>query len=273
MLQSFSILNLKCGRLDTMNYARSIGLFLLMLFCVAAAPVIKNGNKTAAAAQGQNCPAITVTGPDEVTAGDTITFTANVSGGDKDVTPTYNWSVSAGTISSGQGASTIIVDTTEIASGGTVTASAELGGYDRSCQTVRSTTTTVLAKKADARKSAEYGKVNPSEEKTILDQYAIELMNDPTAQGYIVAYPGRAGGAKEMQATVMKAIKYLSEKRTINAGRLLNLEGAQRDKLAIELWVVPDGANPPEVAAPTVMKPATEKPKPPARKPAKSKKS
>ena len=36
---------------------------------------------------------------------------ANVSGGDRNITPTYNWSISAGIISSGQGTPVIIIDT------------------------------------------------------------------------------------------------------------------------------------------------------------------
>jgi hypothetical protein len=255
-----------------MNHARSIGLLLLMLFSVAAAPVVRNGSK-ATAAQAQACPAMKVIGPYEVTAGQPITFTVNITGGDQNVTPTYNWSVSAGAISSGQGTPTIIVDTTEVSAGQSITASAELGGYDRSCPVSRSITAEVLAKKADARKSAEYGKVKADEEKAILDRYASELASDPAAQGYIVAYPGRAGGAKQSNDAVMKAMQYLTEKRAIDAARLINLEGGQRDNLVLELWVAPSGANPPEVAAPTEMKPAKEKPKPPATKPAKSKKS
>ena len=100
-----------------------------------------------------------------------LTFTANVSGGDNDVTPTYNWSVSAGTISSGQGTSTIIVDTKE-AGGMTVTATVDVGGYSRECSTSHSCTASVAKK---SLKVAEYGKVKPAEEKAILDKFAAEL--------------------------------------------------------------------------------------------------
>ena len=81
------------------------------------------------------CPTVSVSCPDTGTVGQPVTFTANVSGGDANVTATYNWTVSAGTISSGQGTSSITVDTTGVAGGSTITATVDVGGYDRSCST------------------------------------------------------------------------------------------------------------------------------------------
>src|SRR5687768_14759996 len=55
------------------------------------------------------CPTVTVTGPAGVTnRGELMTFTANVSGGTQD-SVTYNWTVTAGTIESGQGTPSISV--------------------------------------------------------------------------------------------------------------------------------------------------------------------
>src|SRR5437868_11747563 len=79
----------------------------------------------AGAAQKQKnpkCPTTKVNCPAEVKQGDLFKFTANVTGGDQDVTPTYNWSVSAGVIESGQGTSTIDVNTKGVAAESTITA-------------------------------------------------------------------------------------------------------------------------------------------------------
>ena len=65
------------------------------------------------------CPAVSVSCPSDVEVR-TITFTASVGAGGV----TYNWSVSAGTITSGQGTSTITVDTAGLG-GQTVTATAK----------------------------------------------------------------------------------------------------------------------------------------------------
>src|ERR1043165_6707044 len=83
--------------------------------------------------QKPQCPVTKVICPAEVHKKDKLVIRAEVKGGDKDVTPTYNWSISAGTIASGQGMATIEVDMTEVAEDSSITATVELGGYDRDC--------------------------------------------------------------------------------------------------------------------------------------------
>jgi hypothetical protein len=115
-------------------------------------------NSRAADQQAQNkCPTTKMQCPDTVTVGEKLTFTANLRGGDQQVTPTYNWTVSAGAISSGQGTSTITVDTKEVAADSSVTATVEIGGFDRECgygSTVASCTS-IVEKKADVRQLSE----------------------------------------------------------------------------------------------------------------------
>ena len=88
------------------------------------------------------CPTISVTGPSSVTkAGDTMTFTANVSGGSQsDVT--YNWTVSQGDIISGQGTPVITVQTGSGMAGENVTATVTVGGV---CDTCRNNTAQEVA--------------------------------------------------------------------------------------------------------------------------------
>ena len=70
------------------------------------------------------CPTLSVSGPAGLTnAGDTMTFTASASG---DLT--YNWTVSAGTIESGQGTPSITVRTAAGMEGTNVTATVKIGG-------------------------------------------------------------------------------------------------------------------------------------------------
>jgi len=72
------------------------------------------------------CPVIEISTPaDSVKAGETITFTANVSG-DFGSNMTYNWTVSAGEIVEGQGTPKIKVKTTREMAGGNLTASVEI---------------------------------------------------------------------------------------------------------------------------------------------------
>jgi len=95
------------------------------------------------------CPTTKVICPSEVHKGDKLTFVANVTGGDAQVTPTYNWSVSAGQIESGQGTSKIEVSTSDVDLDATITATVDLGGYPRDCpygSTAASATAIVIKK-------------------------------------------------------------------------------------------------------------------------------
>jgi hypothetical protein len=79
------------------------------------------------------CPAIEISCPTDVAIGQPLTFASRYSGGvPANVTPVFNWTVSAGTIISGQGTDTIKVDTAGLA-GQTVRASLSMGGYNLEC--------------------------------------------------------------------------------------------------------------------------------------------
>jgi hypothetical protein len=195
------------------------------------------------------CPTVDVSCPSDVSVGSPITFTASVSGGDPSVTPTYNWTVSAGTIESGQGTSTITVSTAGLG-GQTVTATVDVGGYDRSCSTSDTCSTQVI-RQVEARKIDEYGNIRFNDEKARLDNFAIELQNDPTATGYIIAYGGRRGRAGEAQARADRAKNYLVNQRGIDASRIQTIDGGFREDLTVELWIAPSGAQAP-TASPTV---------------------
>jgi hypothetical protein len=183
------------------------------------------------------CPTISVSCPSDVDQGSPITF--NASGADN---VTYNWSVSAGTISSGQGTSSITVNTDGLG-GQTVTATVEVGGLDPSCSRTASCTTGIRAVVPPAVKFDEYGDIKFNDEKARLDNYAIQLQNQPGSQGYILAYGSCAG---EAQARADRAKDYLVNTRGIDAGRLMAVDGGCRSELLVQLWIVPTGA-----AAPT----------------------
>jgi hypothetical protein len=196
------------------------------------------------------CPTVSVSCPDTGTIGQPVTFTANISGGDANVTPTFNWTVSAGTISSGQGTGSITVDTTGVAGGTTITATVDVGGYDRSCATSASCTTN-FPRVAEARKIDEYGNIRFNDEKARLDNFAIELQNDPSAQGQIICYGGRRGRTGEAQRRCDRAKDYLVNTRGISADRVVTVDGGYKEDLTVELWIVPTGATAPQ-ATPTV---------------------
>jgi hypothetical protein len=195
------------------------------------------------------CPTVSVSCPSEVAPGAPITITA--SAGDGNVT--YNWSVSAGTISGGQGTSSITVDTTGLG-GQTVTATVEVGGLAPSCSRTASCSTSVQSEPTPARKFDEYGDIRFNDEKARLDNYAIELQNQPGSTGTIIVFGNCAGAG---QARADRAKDYLVNTRGIDAGRLTTVDGGCREDLVVELWIVPSG-----VAAPTPSNSATVDPCP-----------
>jgi len=211
-----------------------------------------------------NCPKMIVVCPDSVREGEKMTFTANLRGGDPKVTPIYNWSVSAGTIESGQGTPTIEVNTREIG-GFTVTATAEARGFDRSCgygSSAASCTGSVM-EKPKARKLDEYGKLAQKDEEDRLDNFLMELQQDPVTQGYVITYGGPASRTGDSQKAADRIIDYLVNKRRLDRSRLVRITGGSREQPAVELWIVPRGAQPPK--ATSTIKPSEPKPTGPAK--------
>ena len=199
------------------------------------------------------CPVTRVSCSDLVYINANLQFTADVRGGDAKVKPTFNWTVSAGSIQSGQGTSTITVSTKDLSDGQTVTATVEVGGYDRDCGygQVMSSCTSSVAKKAEARKLDEYGKLNPKEENDRLDRFTIELQSAPLSLGYIIAYGGRASRAGDAQKAADRSKAYLIHKRGLDANRIVTVTGGYREQPAFELWLVPPRAQLPK-PTPTV---------------------
>ena len=86
------------------------------------------------------CPTIVVSCPEVAESNQSMTFRADVYGGDPTVKATYTWTVSAGKISSGQRTSVITVDVSDVTRG-SVTAKVSIGGHEPECVNTASCTT------------------------------------------------------------------------------------------------------------------------------------
>jgi hypothetical protein len=214
-----------------------------------------NGSATVTVAECTGCrppcPTVSVSCPASVDPGAAITFSSSLS---SSANVTYNWSVSAGTISSGQGTSSITVDTAGLG-GQTVTATVEVGGLDPACSRTASCSTSITTPIAPPTKFDEYGNIKFNDEKARLDNYAIQLQNQPGAQGYIIAYGSCAG---EAQARADRAKDYLVNTRGIDAGRIVTMDGGCRSDLSVELWIVPSGTTPPAASTDNIISPCPE---------------
>src|SRR5215218_7725693 len=185
------------------------------------------------------CPAIEISCPTNVAIDQPLTFTSRYSGGvPANVTPVYNWTVSAGTIIGGQGTDTIKVDTNGLA-GQTVRASLSMGGYNLEC--AADCAVNIPLPKPIGNRFDEFGDIARNDEKARLDNFAIALQNDPTSTGYVIVYPGRASKRAEVQDHFGRVIEYLVNSRQIDKSRIRTIEGPKRDQLSKELWITPQG--------------------------------
>ena len=186
------------------------------------------------------CPTVVISCPNRATAGQPLEFTATVSGGTPNLR-LYNWSVSAGSIISGQGSNTIRVDTAGLA-GSSVRASLSMGGFPMDCS---ASCAVQFPVPIEPRKFDEFPKISHNDEKARLDNYAIELHNDPTATAYVIVYPGQQGRAAEVQRQTTRIVEYMTNSRGIDARRIVTVVGPTRPQLTVELWICPQGCKPP----------------------------
>jgi hypothetical protein len=171
-----------------------------------------------------------------------MTFTANLSGGDQN-NITYNWSVSAGTIESGQGTPSITVRTTPELAGGNVTATVNIGGTDPACNCTTSASETAgVTAPPQPTEVDTFGVLPADEVRGRLDAFFSALANDPTAQGYIITYgPARAVTARE------RLIRNHIGFRNFDASRITFVQGGDTGEgVKTRLFTVPAGATPPQ---------------------------
>lgn len=189
------------------------------------------------------CPSISISCPDRLTANQPVTFSANVAGGSPGVATVFNWTVSAGKIISGAGSDSITVDTTGLA-GQSIRATLAMPGYG-SLNCSATCVVQLPLPPPQCRKFDEFPNIARNDEKARLDNYAIELQNDPTSTAYVIVYPGQQGKAGDVQLHETRAVDYLVNSRGIDKRRIVTIIGPTRPNLMIELWTCPQGARSP----------------------------
>ena len=189
------------------------------------------------------CPAIEIVCPTDVALGQPITFSSRLTGGiPANTNAAYNWTVSAGTIISGQGTDTIKVDTAGLG-GQTIRASLSVGGYNLEC-TGDCGVSVPLPTYASSMFD-EFPDISRNDEKARLDNYGIALQNDPKSTAYVIVYPGRYSKKGEVQHHANRIVDYLVNSRGLDKSRIVTLVGPVKDNLQVDLWITPQGATPP----------------------------
>ncbi|HEX7294654.1 MAG TPA: hypothetical protein VF251_02800, partial [Pyrinomonadaceae bacterium] len=180
----------------------------------------------------------------------------------------YRWTVtpSEARISSGLGTPTITVDSTGLAGQRVMaTLAVDDGSGDATCQQTAHAFTNVPAiekRTIVAREFDTCWNCSQDDQKARLDNLAIELHNDPTTSTYIFAYAGPTSEIGRANRLLTKAQNYLVSQRGIDGSRIVLVNGGFRQDDAVEVWIVPRGATPPQ-PSPT-LQPSDVRPAKPA---------
>src|SRR6266496_2215459 len=90
------------------------------------------------------------------------------------------------------------------------------------------------------RKFDEYSDLSFEDEKARLDNFAIYLQkSEPEFKGYIIVYAGQGMPSSEALTRAKRAKDYLVKVRSIEAARIVTIDGGCREKLEVELYALP----------------------------------
>jgi hypothetical protein len=189
------------------------------------------------------CATVVVAGPSEVEPGMALVFNATISGPTHTTKPEFKWTVSAGTITSGQGTDVITVDTAGLG-GQEVRATAELTGAPSGCKASASITTKVKSIIICGLPFDQYGDIKFEDEKARLDNFAIQITNEPLSTGQIIMYAGRETFKNEAAERLDRAKSYIVDVRGLDRNRIITTDCGFSEELRVTLMVVPTGVNP-----------------------------
>jgi hypothetical protein len=88
----------------------------------------------------------------------------------------------------------------------------------------------------------EYADIGFEDEKARLDNFAIQLMNTPTARGAFLAFAGNPTYRGEAAHRLQRGKNYIVKVRSIAPERVITIDSGFRTDFSISLYTVPAGA-------------------------------
>jgi len=183
---------------------------------------------------GQNapvqCSGVTVVGPDKmIRAGEEMVFTTKLVG-DKAPSPIkYHWTIDGGTIKSGQGTATLVVQTTKEDAARNITATVQIAPCGPLDYTVSSASGAVLPEFC-TKPLTEYGKIRWLDEMAQLDGLLIQLNSDLDTVGSVYIQLERRETMEDTKKHILKIVKHFrSRDKDFDVGRLMLLVQEGRD--------------------------------------------
>ena len=100
------------------------------------------------------------------------------------------------------------------------------------------------------QKFDEFGDLNCEDEMAHLDNFALQLQQEPNAKGVIIFYGGKTFRGKlprrgDAAARAARLKSYLVQRRGIPTNQVVVIDGGYAEEWHVEIWVVPQGASMP----------------------------
>lgn len=191
------------------------------------------------------CPTISVTGPTSPTPiGDSMTFTAKIEGIEFEKIK-FEWTVDKGTITSGQGTSTITVATNADIAGQTITAAVKISGLPQNCLNEAYGVGEITPPPPVCglpRVIDDYGKLSWQDEKARLESVVVELANDKDVVAYFVVQTKEKARFRALKIREEKIKKFLFEKHKIAKNRLIFVDAGSGESNT-RIYIIPKGVD------------------------------
>jgi hypothetical protein len=89
-----------------------------------------------------------------------------------------------------------------------------------------------------------YGHISWENEKARLDNFAIQLMNQPNTIGYLYVQSGSVSCKGEAQAHAVRAKNYMTKVRNADWNRIIWRDIGYGDEFEVSIWLAPPGKPP-----------------------------
>lgn len=96
----------------------------------------------------------------------------------------------------------------------------------------------------NARKIDEFGDIQLSEKKARLDNFVIQLQQEPTAKGFVIVYRSRRDQPGFSVRLLDQMRRYLLYNRGLTSDQIVTIDGGPAVNLVQEFWIVPPGTTP-----------------------------
>jgi hypothetical protein len=102
-----------------------------------------------------------------------------------------------------------------------------------------------ISSETNPEKLDEYSNLPSDDEAAHLDFFADKLFRHPRLRGQIVAYSDPRMARGSYLRRIHGIAKYLTYARGIETNRIAVIDGGYKEQFSTELWLIPEGANPP----------------------------